>query len=512
VGSKRKGPLVAFVLAPSFAVLGAFTACSSDDGPLAVEPRTTNPVALDATDEDVGAADANDEGGDAGLDAPSASDADAGAVQGAIAIATGAGPSEGPAIGYGDHTCAIAGPERSVYCWGANEHGQAGNGQLLDAGADADAALDDGGLYDGGASPADVPEAVRLATDEQGLAFSGADEIAAAAWHSCARRANDLYCWGQRFTGAQAEPPFAGNPDRTKPRFIGHAPIARVAAGGPHTCVLLATGKLACFGHSSFGELGRSPAGDPACAAPFFYDYAGLAPGAHTCDGEIAETTTPIAGVQGLVAGEVHTCAIALTHVKCWGSNALGQLGAPGAAAPQPAPVEVLVDPATSTPLDGVSALAGSGGEHACALSNGSVFCWGSNASGELGVDPATTPSRAQAAAVTGLPPITGVGAGDGVSCALTGDGYAYCWGADDAGQLGDGAPKPSSPAPVRVKGPANVGLLGSVQAIAPGRRHVCALLADHTVWCWGKNDRGQLGDGTFVDSLYPVKVKGLPE
>ena len=63
----------------------------------------------------------------------------------------------------------------------------------------------------------------------------------------------------------------------------------------------------------------------------------------------------------------------------------------------------------------------------------------------------------------------------------------------------------------MQVKGPGNVGFLTTATNVAPGRRHVCARLVDATAWCWGKNDRGQLGDGSGVDSLYPVKVKGLP-
>jgi alpha-tubulin suppressor-like RCC1 family protein len=61
------------------------------------------------------------------------------------------------------------------------------------------------------------------------------------------------------------------------------------------------------------------------------------------------------------------------------------------------------------------------------------------------------------------------------------------------------------------VKGPLGVGLLNTIVAVAPGARHACARKNDGSVWCWGKNDRGQLGDGTKVDSLYPVKVTGLP-
>ena len=88
-------------------------------------------------------------------------------------------------------------------------------------------------------------------------------------------------------------------------------------------------------------------------------------------------------------------------------------------------------------------------------------------------------------------------------------DATVVCWGADLA-SLADGGTG-SSFTPVAIKGPAGVGLLGNVLSIAPGFRHACALKKDGSVWCWGKNDRGQLGDGTKVDSPYPVKVTNLP-
>ena len=61
------------------------------------------------------------------------------------------------------------------------------------------------------------------------------------------------------------------------------------------------------------------------------------------------------------------------------------------------------------------------------------------------------------------------------------------------------------------MKGPGGVGFSRNVVAVAPGMRHICARKTDGTVWCWGKNDRGQLGDGTKVDRAFPVKVTGLP-
>jgi alpha-tubulin suppressor-like RCC1 family protein len=271
-----------------------------------------------------------------------------------------------------------------------------------------------------------------------------------------------------------------------------------------------ATGHVACFGHSTFGELGRANATDPPCAAPIFYEYPGAPPGAgQTCAGDIVDMTAIDAGVQALALGELHSCVVVGGHAKCWGTNFAGELGAPVDASVQPSPEDVVIDDA-GTPLGVVSALAAGGGKHTCALLAGKVSCWGGNASGELGADPALVPSRAAATTVAGLDGVASIGVGDGVSCAVKTDGSVWCWGADDVGQLGDGVPKPFASAPVQVKGPANVGFLASATEVAPGRRHVCVRLADATAWCWGKNDRGQLGDGTGVDSLYPVKVKGL--
>jgi alpha-tubulin suppressor-like RCC1 family protein len=487
IKTRRVGFILIVVAAPTIA-LGACD--DGSDKTLDREPRNTNP-APEAGEAAAPDAPIDAPAADAPADAPA--DADAAVPKGVSAIATGAGPHTDPLVGNGDHTCAIGGASRSMYCWGANDHGQLGVGST----------------FDGGALAEDLTQPLRASVDEQGFPFTGVDEISLAAWHSCARRANDLYCWGQRYSGAQGEPSFALNPDRTKPRLLGNFPIARVAAGGPHTCAVRATGKIACFGHSSFGELGRAPADHPACTAPIFYDYAGVA--THTCSGELLETTKPVTGIQGLAAGEIHDCAVTGGNAKCWGSNDKGQLGGGAVGTSSPDPVEVVTDPVAKTPLANVTAIASGGGKHTCALAAGKVWCWGANDKGQLGTDPIAAPTRAYAGVAASLDAIVTIGVADGVSCLATGDGSAYCWGADDVGQLGDGETTNKS-APVSVKGPGGLGKLTGVVAIAPGTRHVCALRNDGTVWCWGKNDRGQLGDGTKTDSPFPVKVKGLPE
>jgi len=450
----------------------------------------------DATEEAEAAIEAavpSDASIDAVLDATA--DAEAEAPRVVRALATGSATHPDPLVGGGDHTCVIAGAARAVYCWGANDYGQIGNGKT------------------GLATPAeDVATATKIAVDETGLPFDGAEELALSAWHSCARRGDVLFCWGQRLTGAQAEPP-GPNADRTAPRAIGNFDVKRIAAGGPHTCALKSNGKMACFGHSAHNELGRANADDAPCTAPFFYDYNGSA--THQCAGTLVEVMFgALAGSTSLAAGETHSCALAGAKVHCWGSATQGKLGRPLAQATELNAQLVVTDPTTLAALDGVSAIANDGARHTCALRSasgtaGAVFCWGPNEIGQLGADPLATPVRAFAAAVPGITGATGLGVADGVSCAVRADATVACWGTDLAA-LGDGGIA-STAVPTPVKGPGGAGLLTSVVAVAPGVRHACALRKDGTVWCWGKNDRGQLGDGTKVDSAYPVKVVGLP-
>jgi alpha-tubulin suppressor-like RCC1 family protein len=458
-------------------------------------PRFNFPVDAQEEDTSVVERDAYVPPRDSGLDAPldvDAADADAGPIL-VRAIATGSGEQPDVAVGNGDHTCVVSGPTRSLYCWGANDHGQIGNGKT------------------GAATFAeDVTSATKIAIDETGLPFEGLEEISLAAWHSCARKGDVSFCWGQRFTGAQAEPPAAVNLDRTAPRAIGNFDVTRIGAGGPHTCALKANGKIACFGHSAFNELGRPNAADPLCTAPIFYDYHANAN--HQCVGTLVEVMFgALAKTTSVVSGEVHSCALADGKVHCWGSSASGELGRPGAAAAELNAQIVVTDPALLTALDGVTAIANDGAKHTCALRANGITCWGLNDVGQLGADPVALPMRgfASPTPITGTAGATALGVAEHVSCAVKGDATVFCWGADLAA-LGDGGVG-SSFAPVAIKGPLGVGLLTNVAAVAPGARHACALKKDGTVWCWGKNDRGQLGDGTTVDSAYPVKVTNLP-
>src|SRR5947208_9054220 len=227
-------------------------------------------------------------------------------------------------------------------------------------------------------------------------------------------------------------------------------------------------------------------------------------------DGNLADSSVPVA-VRGLttatrvVTGDSHTCALLGDGtVQCWGVGDSGQRGDGTFNNISTVPVAVVG-------LSNAAAVAARG-YHSCALlGDGTVWCWGRNVDGQLGngtrapVDcspgscGSSTPVRA--GGITGA---VAVIAGGYHTCALFGDGTAQCWGRNDDGQLGDGT-RISSSTPVPVGG------LTGAAAVSGGFYHTCALLGDGTVQCWGQNYEGQLGNGIVGGvSTTPVLVAGL--
>ena len=151
------------------------------------------------------------------------------------------------------------------------------------------------------------------------------------------------------------------------------------------------------------------------------------------------------------------------------------------------------------------------GQAHAClARAEGSVWCWGLNDRGQLG--DTTTTNRTSPVQVTGpggtgtLTGAVDVAAGPVHSCALRSDTTVWCWGLNDKGQLGD-TTTTNRTSPVQVTEPGGTGTLTGVDSITAGAKFTCATKTDGTVWCWGENGNGQLGDGTTTDSSSPTRV-----
>ena len=141
--------------------------------------------------------------------------------------------------------------------------------------------------------------------------------------------------------------------------------------------------------------------------------------------------------------------------------------------------------------LSGVTAIA-AGAEHTCAAtSDGAVYCWGDNG-GDLGNN-STTESNVpvQVVGVGGdglLSGVKGIVAGVDYTCALTTDGAVYCWGDNSSGQLGNNSTE-SSTVPVQVVGVGGDGLLSGITAISAGGDFACALTTDGAVYCWGSKN-----------------------
>lgn len=263
------------------------------------------------------------------------------------------------------------------------------------------------------------------------------------------------------------EPAQSGFPQAVTPApplfLVPFTQVIQITAGSSHTCALTTDGKVYCWGYNRSGRLGDGTTTDRSLPAPV--------------------NALPD-GVIAVEAGGSHTCALTADgKVYCWGDNYSGQLG-DGTTTNRLTPVLVSGLP------DGVTAIS-AGGRHTCALTaSGAVYCWGSNSFGQVGDD--TTTNRLTPVLIGGLP-------GDGISlsaggystCALTASGRVYCWGNNNFGQLGDGSY-------VDRHVPTLAGALPEgVKAISAGLFHTCIITNGDGMMCWGRNEFGQLGDGT---------------
>ena len=446
-------------------------------------------------------------------------------------------------VADGNHTCALT-TVGSMRCWGSNAAGQLGDDTTTDRPAPVDVmgqpsgvtAIAAGGAHSCAIATAGVVQcwgansrgelgdgstALRLSpVNVEGLS-SGLVAIAASDYHSCAlTAAGTVKCWGSNLGGQLGDGSMMA---RLAPVDVaGSAGIIAISARGTFTCALTAAGGVKCWGNNYYGQLGdgtntnRSAPGDvtglsggvAAITAGNVHACARTSTGAVKCwgwnmfgqlgDGTNIDRSAPVdvtglqAGVVAISAGLRHTCALIVTGgVKCWGSNAFGQLG-DGSFVPRTAPVDV-------TGLSsGVIAIA-AGGSHTCALtSSGGVKCWGS---GRLVGDGFNT-TRLTPVDVAGLASgVAAVSVGDSHACAITSARSVRCWGDNRSGQLGDGTTTTRA-APVRM-----TGFVGEAAAISAGASHTCALTSTGGAWCWGSNMHGVIGDRAAWYRPFPADV-----
>lgn len=248
-----------------------------------------------------------------------------------------------------------------------------------------------------------------------------------------------------------------------------------IASGRVHSCALDKLGYAFCWGQNDLAQLGVTG-----------IDYDSI--------------PMPVSGGRryvSLIAGADHACGLTADHFAyCWGNNSSAQLG-----------IGQITDPVTTpTAVAGghlFTSLASSG-VHTCGITTaGDAYCWGWEGEGELGNGvTGTYQGKPNASPVLGGMHYVAITAGSSHTCAITVAADGYCWGNDYEGQAGHGTAGDYQPVPVAVSGTPKLG------AIAAGGAHSCAIDVNGGSWCWGSNEMGQIGDGTFDTRYLPVPVQ----
>jgi alpha-tubulin suppressor-like RCC1 family protein len=355
------------------------------------------------------------------------------------------------------HTCNVF-FDGVISCWGWNERGQLGDGTKTNS-----------------------PLPIQIGHEAVWQVASAGEH------HTCSIR-NDswLWCWGWNEHGQLGTGTIE---DQTVPlqAEVGEQ-WAAVSTGATHTCAIRKNGSLWCWGNNNVGQIGNGKSG--ALQKSLLPEQIGTESDWKTVH-----------------AGNSHSCGLRGDGILfCWGNNVKGQLG-DGTTVNKETPREVALGFRWKE-LD-------AGYFHTCGISDaGQLWCWGENISGQLG-DGTMGNSSASPVQVSAAEDWVQVALGDYHTCARKEDNTIWCWGDNQYGQLGNGAVREmdgsamagtagsemGSPVPTRITAD------GSWIDITSGNDHTCGLIDDDTLWCWGRNDYGQLGEGSYVNRSLPVQV-----
>lgn len=335
------------------------------------------------------------------------------------------------AAGY-YHTCGLT-SLGTAFCWGGNDFGTLGDGTLVRR-----------------TEPTPVAGGHRFTTLDAG------------AGHNCALKEDgSAWCWGHNDEGQLGDGTFTG---ATQPVEVSaNIPFVTISAGHAHSCAVDEQGGAWCWGDDTRGQLGDGPQTVGKSAVPVRVDYG--------------------AAFASVSAGYYQTCGITVAgEALCWGANDSGQLGA-GVDGDVDVPVAVAGG-------HSFSALA-PGDRFVCAIESGQTWCWGANRAGELGTTGgnAAEPVRAdEAPSATRLTASMGTSTIAGAqpfACGLGGNGGATCWG--------------GAVPPLREDGAESLDPRIRFRSITAGAQHICGLAQSGYAYCGGANYAGQLGDGTVM-------------
>lgn len=409
----------------------------------------------------------------------------------------------GPANSAGGHSCAVT-TSREVWCWGNNENGQLGDGTRA-------------------TSP--DPNAIYFLPPVKAFGLSDAVAVSLGVRNTCALTGSgSVYCWGSGssdfFGGLQVPvyPPRYGGgsawSQMVVPVRIPNIDGAiQLSTNGRSTCVLTNIGVVKCWGSRENGILGDGPD----------VNYRNPSPVPRS----VPEAMQGLPPMRSISIGSSFGCGVSITaEVWCWGSNRFGG-GIGDGRQIADAPRGVIVPASLPTRLTGIESATeiALGADYACARdAPGSLWCWGhdvtegySTPAGQSPAPPVIYPKQVNPPAA-----VEHLTSGLQHVCFTVADATVECFGDRQNFQLGDGRWFVAPPfPPVKVSiGPSaedpqvNLPLNGAASVTA-GASHSCARLADGSVYCWGSNGLGQLGDGLAggldVSNKFAVRVVGLP-
>lgn len=405
------------------------------------------------------------------------------------AAASAAGPSCGATIAAGEQHSLALKSDGTVWAWGSNHYGQLGNNDNLRA---------------------DQNTPVEVANSSGTGFLQGVVAIAAGGNHSMALKADGtVWTWGLNGSGELGNND-AGHGSQQKPvQVVGVGStgvltnVIAIAAGRYHSLAILDNGTLLSWGFNNFGQLGLNDGN----TVPHS-DY----------PRHVVATSGSgnLGGVKSIGAGNYYSMALLNdTTVVAWGENDAGQLG-DGTSSPwtlTATPQHVLNAPLGSN-FTGVKEIAPNRHQAIALKTDGTVWGWGSNATGELGQGVSgnafyTTPVQVNGIGGTGtLGGITALGEGGHQSLSIQTDQTVLAWGKNSNGQVGNGNTTTPQTNPVQVVGAGGTGQLGSVVELSGGDNFSLALKSDGTIWSFGNGGSGQLGNGSNANSQdTPVQV-----
>jgi len=358
------------------------------------------------------------------------------------------------------HNCVISNLG-TTYCWGYNDDGQLGTGWSENT-------------WDPSFSL--TPSLVAFASDEF------AKEVFVGDDHSCAILENGQpLCWGANSRGQIGD---YSTFDSFAPMTVGFDNLVNIRSiefGFRHTCALSVDGSVYCWGSNERGQAGESGGSD--------LTYPTLVI-------DSTETSDQVMSLASSINSKF-TCALTQSgKVYCWGANDKGQLGNgnyDGTHTPQ------LISSSDNFTFTDIQV----NNEFACAGDGVSVICWGANENGQLGRDsPTTFSSEPMLVNFPNNNLIISFTLSWAHACAIDISKEVSCWGSNSWAELGDGGTVSSS-TPVKPILPVNI---HAEQVFTEGWR-TCALMSDASLYCWGNNVAGQIGDGTTTDRFVPTRT-----